>query len=173
MTVKPDYDFSKVHRVSVQGFGGQGSDAVTNEFVRQLVGTTLDVSERRQDADVILTGAVTDYRPGDKMMVFLGETNTTTPGGQTVIVNNPVVSISGTQVTSQGSAMGLPNTQVLSVSASVGVIARLVDGKTGDVVWSDVYSYEGMDIQSAMQAVVGSLVKSLARVIPAAVPRRL
>lgn len=168
MTVKAGYDFSKVNRVAVQPFGGSGGEAVTSEFVRQLVGTRLSVSDRKKGADVVLTGSVTDYRPGDKMMVFLGDTSTTNPNGQTVVVTNPVVSLSGTQVTSQGAAMGVPNSQVLSVSASVGIIARLIDSKTGDVVWSDVYSYEGMDVQSAMQAVVGSLVRSLAKVVPAA-----
>ena len=168
MTVKPGYDFSKVKRISVQPFGGSGGDAMSNELVRQLVGTSLNVSEKKQGADALLVGAVTEFKPGDKLMVFLGDTPTTNSAGQTVVVTNPVVTLSGTQVTPQGSAMGLPNTQVVSVSASVGVIARLVDAKTNDVVWSDTYSYEGLDIQSAMQAVISSLVKSLGRVVPAA-----
>ncbi len=171
MTVKQGYDFSKIRRVAIQNFGGSGGEPIKNEFVRQLVGSSLSISEQRKGADVVLMGAVTDYKPGDKLMVFVGESRSLTPSGQTVVVTNPVVTLSGTQVTPQGAALGLPDTQILSVSASVGVIARLVDAQTGDVVWSDTYSYEGLDIQSAMQAVVSSLVKSISRVVPAAKAR--
>jgi len=171
MTVKQGYDFSKIHRVAIQNFEGTGGDAVKNEFVRELVGSSLNITEHRKGADVVLMGAVTEYKPGDKLMVFLGDSNTVTPSGQAVVVTNPVVTLSGTQVTPQGTAMGVPNTQILSVSASVGVIARLVDAQTGDIVWSDTYSYEGLDIQSAMQAVISSLTKSLSRVVPAAKAR--
>lgn len=168
MSVKADYDFSKVRRMAVPEFSGPGGDAVANEFVRQLVATRLEVTERREGADLVLSGAVTEFKPGDKLMVFLGDTTTVSPGGQTVVVTNPVVSLSGTQVTTQGAAMGLPNTQVVSVSASVGIIAKLLDAGTGEAVWSDSYTYEGLDIQSALDAVVGAMVRSMGRVIPAA-----
>lgn len=166
MTVKQGYDFSKIKKVSVAAFAGPGGDAVSDEFVRHLVGSGLEITDAKHAGDVVLNGSVTEYRPSDKLMVFLGDTSLMGPNGQTVVLNNPIVSLSGTQVTSQGPAMGVPNTQVVSVSATVGVIARLVDTATGNVVWADSMSYEGLDIQSALQGTIGSLVRSLGRVIP-------
>jgi hypothetical protein len=171
MTVKPGYNFAKIQRISVHPFEGPGGPAVTDEFVRQLVGTSLEVTDQKHSGDVILTGSVTDYKPTTKLMVFLGNTSVLTPGGQAVVVSNPVVSVGGSQVTPEGPALGLPNTQVVSVSATVGVIARLVDSSTGNIVWSDTYTYEGLDTTSALDAVIGSLLKSLGHFVPRAVPK--
>lgn len=165
-TIKPGYDFSRIRSLSVAKFEGEGGPAVSNELLRELVGSRLEVSDRSKGADATLSGAVTEYKPSQKLLVFLGNTHTVSPNGQTIVVSNPVVSLSGTQVTSQGPAFGLDNTQVITVSASVGVIARLVDVRTGSVVWSDEYSYEGLDVQGALQAVAGSLVRSLQRALP-------
>ncbi len=166
MSVKPGYDFSKIRKISVANFAGNGGAAVSDEFVRMLVGSKLEITDAKHRGDVVLNGSVTEYRPSDKLMVFLGDTSLVSPGGQTVVMNNPIVALSGSQVTPQGAAMGVPNAQVVSVSATVGVIARLVDQTTGAVVWADSISYEGLDIQSALQGTVGSLVRSLARVMP-------
>jgi TolB-like protein len=98
-------------------------------------------------------------------MVFLGNTSLVMAGGQTVVIHNPVVSVNSPHVVLEGSALGA-NAQVASVSASVGVEARLVEASTGRVVWVGRGSYEGLDLLSALEAVVGSLSRSLARVLP-------
>jgi len=167
MTVKPGYDFSAIQRISMGPFQGQGGSAISNEFIRQLVGTRVSITEQVSGADVVLSGSVTEYKPGNKLLVFLGESTVPGANGQTVVVTNPVVSLSGSGITPEGAAMGLRNTQVVSVSATVGVIAQLKDAKTGDVVWADSYSYEGLDTASATESVISSLVKSLRKVIPA------
>ncbi len=166
MTVKKGYDFSKIKRISVAPFTGIGGAAVSDEFVRILVGSRLEITDAKHPGDATLMGSVTEYRPSDKLMVFLGDTALMAPGGQTIIMNNPIVSLSGSEVTPQGPAMGVPNAQVVSVSATVGAIVRLVDSATGNTVWADSMSYEGLDLQSALQGTVGSLVRSLSRVIP-------
>ncbi len=129
-------------------------------------------ARQRADADAVLTGSVTDYKPSQKLMVLIGNTHRHGANGQTLVVTNPVVSLSGSEVTNEGPAFGLPDAQVISVSATVGVIAHVVDVRTGDVVWSDEFSYEGMDVQSALQATVSSLVGSLGKVMPALQARR-
>jgi hypothetical protein len=166
MTVKPGYDFSKIKKISVGSFVGPGGSAVSDEFVRLLIGSGISIVDAKHTGDVTLSGSVTEYRPGDKLMVFLGDTSVAGANGQTVVMNNPIINLSGSQVSPLGPAMGVPNTQVVSVSATVGVIARLVDTPTGSVVWADSLSYEGLDIQSALQGTVGSLVRSLSRVLP-------
>ncbi len=166
MAVKQGYDFSKINRISIAPFSGTGGNAVSDEFVRLLVGTGVEITDTKHPADVILNGSVTEYKPSDKLMVFLGDASVMNSAGQSVILNNPIVSMSGTQVMPQGMAMGVPNAQVVSVSATVGIIARLVDAKTGSMVWADSMSYEGLDINSALQGTVGTLVRSMGRVMP-------
>ncbi|MBI2362122.1 MAG: hypothetical protein HYV15_01900 [Elusimicrobia bacterium] len=48
---------------------------------------------------------------------------------------------------------------MLTSSAQVGLTARLVDVRTGAVVWSAHQSYEGFDADSAMSAVTRSFAR--------------
>lgn len=161
VVVKPGFDFSKIHRVAVLPFEGPGGPTVTNEFVRQLLASGLDVADRARGVDAVLSGTVIDYRPNNPLMVFLGLASIPVPGSQPVVVTNPVVSAGGIQVTPKGTAFGLPNAQMVTVNVSVGIHARLSDSASGRAVWAQDYSYEALDAQGAIQAVASTLVKSL------------
>ena len=50
--------------------------------------------------------------------------------------------------------------------ATVGIQARLTDRSTHQIVWADSYSYEGLDLPTALGAVVGTLTRSLRRAFP-------
>ncbi len=143
------YDFSKVRRISVQPLDGPGGAAATDEFVKQLVGTGLEVTDSRHPGDVILKGSVIDYKSNNQLMVFLGG-------------DNPIVTPSS-QATPEAAAIGAHKAQVASVMAIVAIQARLLDASTHNIVWADSYSYEGLDLPSALGAVVGSLKQSLGR----------
>jgi TolB-like protein len=161
--IKPVFAMSKVHRVAVLPFEGNGGSSVANEFIWQLLADGFEVSDRTQGVDAVLSGAVTMYKPGDKLMVVLGHTSTVNAAGQTVEVVNPVESLNGSQVMAGSHAV--QNSQNVAVNASVEVTAKLTHAASGNVIWGDEYSYEGLEVQDAVQAVVDSLVKSLRRMI--------
>jgi hypothetical protein len=148
----PAFDFSKVKRISVAGFSGPGGPAATDEFVRQLLGTGIEVTDAHHPGNVILQGAVMEYKANNQLMVFLGD-------------DNPIVS-PGVQGTPDEAAASAHRSPIASVVASVGIQARLVDTSSHHILWADSYSYEGLDLPAALGAVVGSLTGSLARVIP-------
>jgi len=150
--VNPAFDFAKVRRISVAPFDGPGGPAATDEFVNELVQTGMEVTDAKHPGDVILQGSVTEYKPTMQLMVFLGN-------------DYPVVT-PASQVTPEAAALGAHRAQVAAVIATVGVQARLSDASTHNIVWADSYSYEGLDLPTALGAVVGSLTRSLKHVVP-------
>jgi hypothetical protein len=150
--VNPAFDFSKVRRISVAPFDGPGGPAATDEFVKELVQTGIEVTDAKHAGDVLLQGSVTEYKPAMQLMVFLGN-------------DYPVVTPMS-QVTPEAAALGAHRSQVAAVIATVGIQAHLSDTSTHNIVWADSYSYEGLDLSSAMGAVVGSLTRSLKRAVP-------
>ena len=164
--VQSGADLSQIRRISVAPFDGPGGQAAADEFARQLVKTGLEVTDAKHPGGVILRGTVTEYQADHTAMVFLGNTSLVMAGGQTIVIHNPVVSVNSPHVVLEGSPIGA-SAQVASVSASVGVEARLVEASTGRAVWADRGSYEGLDLSSALEAVVSSLARSLAHVLPA------
>jgi TolB-like protein len=139
---------------------------VTDEFVRELVRTGLEVRDAKHPGDAVLGGIVTEYKPNNTLMVFLGKTTVIAPGGQPVVQNNPMVSPGGSQAVPDSKAAGSQNAQVASVSAVVDVMARLTDVSSGKILWSGSYSYEGFDLQGALQPVVAFLMQSMSRLLP-------
>ncbi|MBI3292125.1 MAG: hypothetical protein HYZ73_04865 [Elusimicrobia bacterium] len=187
-SVKPGYDFSAVRRVAVLAFEGEGGATVADEWVRQLLRVGVEVVERRQleallreqaitpeDApdtlqragqllgvDTLITGTVSEFVPAQRLLVFLGKQSSS----GSVVVTHPVVPLSGSNARTTGSVFGLKDSEVVSVSATVGASARMVDVKTGGVVWASNASYEGVDIQSATETVVLTFLNTLRPVWP-------
>ncbi len=177
------YDFTRIKRIAVLDFSGQevsSGKIVADEFVRQFMYRGIDVVDRKtveEDTrkktnflrslkddlgiDAIVGGTVTEYTPSQKFIVFLGSQNSTG-----VVMVNPMVPIGGKTVYSEGTAFGLPDSQIITVSATIGVSANLVDTSTGQVVWSGNYTYEGLDIMTATENLVAYLLKSLDKVWP-------
>ncbi|MFH1260026.1 MAG: hypothetical protein ABII74_09535 [Elusimicrobiota bacterium] len=177
------YDFTRIKRIAVLDFSGQEVNSgkiVADEFVRQFMYRGIDVVDRKtagEDTrkktnflkslkddlgiDAIVQGTVTEYMPSQKFIVFLGSQNSTG-----VVALNPMVPIGGKTVYSEGTAFGLPDSQIVTVSATIGVSANLVDTSTGQVVWSGNYTYEGLDIMTATENLVAYLLKSLDKAWP-------
>ena len=147
-------------------FQGVGGREVTDEFVRELIRIGLEVTDAQHPGDAVLAGTVTEYRPSSTLMVFLGKTTVIAPGGQPVVLNNPLVSPGGSQAVPENTAAGAPHAQVASVSAVVGVAASLTEQASGKVLWSGNYSYEGLDVESAFQPVVAFMMQSMSRFLP-------
>jgi hypothetical protein len=165
VATNPAFDLSKVRRVAVLPFEGTGGPAVTNEFIRHLVAGGVTVTDTAVNIDAVLTGTVTDYRAGNKTLIFLGETPTMASGGQTVVVTNPVVSIAGSPGAVENATVGAKNAQVVAVSAAVGVVARLRDPVGNRAVWAQDFAYEALDLPTALQATVTTLSEDLLRAL--------
>ena len=141
----------------MQPLDGPGGAAATDEFVKQLVGTGLEVTDSHHPGDVVLKGSVIDYKSNNQLMVFLGG-------------NNPILTPS-TQATPESAMLGVHKTQVASVMATVGIQARLLDTSTHNIVWAGSYSYEGLDLPTALTRVVGALKQSMERALPQLIRR--
>lgn len=162
----PGFDFSKIRRISVIPFSGPGGREITDALVRQLVGTGVEVTDAAHPGDAVLKGTVLDFKPAVTQMVFLGNTTLVTAKGQTAVVNNPILSAGSSQSAPEGTAMGLQNAQVASVSASVGASVILLETSSGRTLWSGAYTYEGLDAQGALRVVSGALIQSLSGRLP-------
>jgi hypothetical protein len=160
-SIKPVVAPVKIRRVAVTPFEGTSGAAVSNDFVRQLLAAGLEVSAQAQDADAIFSGEVLEYRPSDKVLVYLGNTPVIVAGGSAVTVTNPVVSLTSAAGNNEGPAPSRQSTQIVSVIATVSAKARLTEAKTGRVVWTDEYGYESLDSAGASQTVATVLVRSL------------
>jgi hypothetical protein len=106
--------------------------------------------------DALFVGTVVESTPQTSFMVS-GTNNT--------IVSNVTQVGSGTAY-SEGSVPGVPNAQLLSTTANVSLISRLVDVQTGTVMWSASMSYEGFDTSSAMSGITDAFVSSLEPIWP-------
>jgi hypothetical protein len=166
VTYQPGVDLSKMKRVSVAPFDGPGGKEAADEFVRKLLAAGLEVSDVRHPGDLVLSGTVTDYKPTNTLMVFVGDTTLVGAGGQTIVVNDPVLSAGASQTMPEGAVMGGQNPQMASVHSVAGAAARLVEASSGRPVWSGSFTYESLDIQAALQAVIEALTQSMSRVLP-------
>jgi hypothetical protein len=176
--IKKDYDFTKIKRVGVLSFSSRRAgigEAIADEFMRQLLMKNINVVERAQLAsilqeqdlgtsgyldpatakkakallgvDVIITGTVTEYSPHNEYTY--PSTNTTTIRtikGETKTIERP--------------------SEIVITNAQVGISARMIDVETGSVVWINSYTYDAMDIQTAIEWTVSDLLDSLKEVWP-------
>ncbi|OQA91155.1 MAG: hypothetical protein BWY26_01145 [Elusimicrobia bacterium ADurb.Bin231] len=163
VVVKKNFNFSSIKKVAVLKFSGSGGEAVSNEIIRQLLGAGIGVVDRTDslfiqdlkslDVDAVISGSVVEFNPSSKLLVFKDKGN--------LILTDRTVPISGTTVLPSVNAFGLEDANVFSVSASVSVSAKMLHAHSGEVVWSDSRSYEGLDINTAIEIVVNAFRKSL------------
>lgn len=179
VAVKRGFDFSKVHRVGVISFGGQGGDVASDLLAHALLANGVDLVERERidevlkerrlkaegvfdssslnsirkvlGVDALFVGSVTEYRPPESYLVYTGAT----------AITRKATPIKGRSLYPQGTPSGVPDSSILTSAAAVGLSCRMVDVETGSVVWSAHESYEGIDLETAIQFLTESFVQSL------------
>ena len=160
--VKKGYDFSNIKKIAVLKFSGIGGEAVANEFIRQFLASGISVIDRSGTetvdskslgVDAVISGNVVEFNPSNKLLIFKEKGD--------IVISDRAYPISGTTVLPTGSAFGLEDANVFSVSASVSVSAKMTDTTTGEVVWSDSNSYEALDINTAVELITSSFKSSL------------
>ena len=167
--IKKGYDFTRINRIGVLEFTSYreniySGNAVTDEFIRQLIFRDIDVVERERlesvlreqhlaeskyldpetvkqvgkilGVDALITGTVTKYIADDRETIYFRDED------------------------------GNIKTEVFLKRAEVGVSARMIDVETGSIVWASSYTYESFDMEGAIRGVASRVLNSLKKVWP-------
>lgn len=187
--VNPRADFSAVKRVAVLSFGGTGGELAADMLTQSLLAHGADVVERSRLSEVMHEQSLTASSSFDpatakqlgKLLgvdaLFVGSvaecsapsTYLVNSGNTTLVAS--VTQLSGGSVYSDGSLLGVPNSQLVSTSANVSMVARMVDVRTGSIFWSASMAYDGLDIPTAMSGITDAFVTSLDPIWPMLKPR--
>jgi hypothetical protein len=154
---KAGYDFSKIHSISIGEFSSSADQpnsgsVVAGEFAQELLSLGYSVKTSAQDTDIdaVIEGDVTEYLPNSRYLI----PSSVRAGRGAVVVQQPMP-IGGSNVYNQGTSMGPGGgEQVVVSNATVGVSVRMKDSRTGEVIWANSYTYEGLDLNSALEGAV-------------------
>lgn len=184
VAVNPRSDFSSVKRVAVISFSGPSGELAADLMTQSLLMYGADVVERQRLDAVLREQSLADSGSFDpatarqlgKLLgvdaLFVGTVAESTPQSSYIVSqsDNPrhttMTQVSGGTVYSEGSVMGMPNSQLLSTTANVSLLSRMVDVQTGSVMWSASMAYEGFDVASAMTGITDAFVRSLSPIWP-------
>ena len=184
VAVNPRSDFSSVKRVAVISFSGPSGDLAADLMTQSLLMHGADVVERQRLDAVLREQSLADSGSFDpatakqlgKLLgvdaLFVGTVAESTPQSSYIVNqsdnprNTTMTQVSGGTVYSEGSVMGLPNSQLLSTTANVSLLSRMVDVQTGSIMWSASMNYEGFDISSAMTSITDAFIRSLSPIWP-------
>ena len=173
---KQDYNFSNVKNVYVEDSSySQQTQAIRDSIVKQLMSKGFNLKTTSNEADIIVSYSITEYQPGKKYLIRnnnFDDINHRNPppsnsphyhGGNNVNVNvytNEALEIGGSSVYDLGTAFGVRDSRIIASNATVGVSLTMRDVSTNDIIWTNSYTYEGMDLMSAVNGVVRYILKS-------------
>lgn len=190
VAVNPRADFTAVKRVAVLSFGGQQGDLAADLMTQSLLARGADVVERQRLNAVMEEQRLTSSTAFDPSTakqlgrllgvdaLFVGTVAESTPQSSYIVSGAEnarratVERVSGGSVYSEGTVLGLPNSQLLSTTANVSLVSRMVDVQTGSVLWAASMSYEGFDVSSAMNGITEAFARSLAQIWPELIIQR-
>ncbi|MBI4395487.1 MAG: DUF4136 domain-containing protein [Elusimicrobia bacterium] len=159
---KPGFDFSQIHSILLLEPDRADAGAVTDEIARELIRRGYSVKTARREnarasADAWLKVNVTQFIPDKKYLIQMNKDEE----GKTrdVLLLNPVTEISGRTVYPSASVAGLEDAQIVVSNATVSLSVRLLDRSSKDILWSGAVTYEGLDLDAAIEGSVSSLLK--------------
>lgn len=152
----PGTDFSRIKSVLVLEPQHAEQRFVTDEFSRQLMlrGYRVRVGGPSAGSDVWLQVTVSQVIPDKKYLVPLQGSL----GNQTMILN-PITEVGGRTLYPSGSGGGVQDAQILVSNATLSLSARLVTPDTQELLWSGSVTYEGLDLDVAVEGSVATLFK--------------
>lgn len=180
----PRADFSGIKRVAVLSFNGPKGDLAADLMTQSLLERGADVVERQHLDSVLREQSLSTSGSFDpatakqlgKLLgvdaLFVGTVAESTPQASYIVNqsenprNTTITQVSGGTVYSEGTVMGMPNSQLLSTTANVSLLSRMVDVQTGSILWSASMNYEGFDISSAMTSITDAFIRSLSPIWP-------
>ena len=156
---KQDYDFSKAKTAYVDSSQG-ANNAIVTAIIKQLMikGFTVKTDEAA-NVDIIVNCSITEYQPAKKYLLRKPPEDRNKSARDIVIYNTDPIEISGSSVYDLGSAFGM-DANIIASNATIGVSLYIKDAKNGEVVWTNSYTYEGLDLSSAIDGVVRYILKS-------------
>lgn len=167
-TIDPNYDFKKIETVRVGNFVSDSlyessGGVVKNIFIKQLLENGYRVVlDEKADSDVTIEGSLTVFQPDKKYLIYSENNKSGRVNHAPVIYTNNIVEIGGSNVYDLGTAFGFDGTnRVIASNATVGITAYMIDTVTGEIIWSDSYTYEGLDLSSALNGAVRYILKTL------------
>jgi len=176
--ISPDYNAQQIKRVAVQGFsdapGQPGSGGmIADVFEKYLFNLHYEIVDAsRTPADAVINGSISELTDTSEQTVMVDvPQEITEPVYQDVVVQGrhglrTVTQQTGTQTTEIDQSV--PETETLP--ARVGLSARMVSVKSGELLWSGSGSADGTDISSAADAaaykVIDALQKGLSKLKP-------
>ena len=172
---KQDYDFANIKNVYVEdsAYSSQ-TQSIRDSIIKQLMSKGYNLKSSSSDADVIVSYGITEYSPSKKYLVRNNDFNNPPPPhggdihpphhhGNDVNINintNEPLEISGSSVYDLGTAFGVRDSRIIASNATVGVSLTMKDVATDDIIWTNSYTYEGMDLMSAVNGVIRYILKS-------------
>ena len=184
VAVNPRADFSGIKRVAVLPFSGPKGELAADLMTQSLLERGADVVERQRLDAVMREQSLSTSGSFDpatakqlgKLLgvdaLFVGTVAESTPQSSYIVSqsqnprNTTITQVNGGSVYSEGSVMGIPNSQLLSTTANVSLLSRMVDVQTGSIMWSASMAYEGFDISSAMSGITDAFIHSLSPIWP-------
>lgn len=184
VAINPRADFNSIKRVAVLSFKGAQGDLAADLMTQSLMEHGADVIERQHLDAVMKEQSLTSSSAFDPATarqlgrllgvdaLFVGTVAQSTPQSSYIVTNSKVNIGSGvTQVNngtvySEGSVLGMPDSQILSTTANVSLVSRMVDVQTGSILWSASMGYEGFDTTSAMSGITDAFIASLKAIWP-------
>ncbi len=163
-TFHKEFNPKAISVISVGEFKPYGNFTSSGEMIKNLIiehllqrGYTIKEQDS-PEVEYILLGSVTRFIPEKKYLVYTGSEKSEK---QQVVMSGPLTEISGSYVYNLGPAFGLPDSSIIATNSTVGVSARLVEKKTGNIVWTCSFVYEALTVETAADIVVNYLVTSL------------
>ncbi|OIO03814.1 MAG: hypothetical protein AUJ51_03220 [Elusimicrobia bacterium CG1_02_56_21] len=184
VAVNPRADFSGVKRVAVLAFNGPKGELAADLMTQSLLVHGADVIERQRLDAVMREQSLSTSGSFDpatakqlgKLLgvdaLFVGTVAESTPQTSYIVnrserpLTTTITQVGGGTVYSEGSVLGMPNSQLLSTTANVSLLSRMVDVQTGSIMWSASMTYEGFDIPSAMTGITDAFIRSLSPIWP-------
>lgn len=170
------------------GAAGSGQTA-TNEWVRQMMGRKITVQTlegggfqaardqaRAKGFNYFIVASYTRYQAAQKYLLNQAPAQTSVyypnpqygsygPTGQyyppaPTYGGRPIAVSGGTPTTQTTTGTGMQQ-QILISNASVGMTAQMLEVSTGNIIWTGAYTYEALDVESAVEGIASNLVESL------------
>lgn len=173
--VAPGHEFfhNAIAVAPIPDMGTPGAGRVAaNEFIRGLmsIGVTTQMLEGggrdalraqavKKGFNYFIIANFTRYLPERRYLL------STTPGQTSSYYQSAPIELPGTGgYTTTLGGVGVDDdtgSQVFVSYATVGLSTQMIEANTGNIVWAGSYTYEGTDIQQAVEGVVSYLVQRL------------